>query len=415
MNKNRRIVITGMGLVSPLGMNVEAFWENAMRGQSAIQTLSRFDSRDFKYQFAAQMTEFNVDNYLPRRLSKKLDRFTQYALIASEQAIKDSHLNLDTVDKNRIGIYVGNMFGGWEFTDRELRNLYVEGAELINPYLATAWFPAAPQGEISILHGIKGHSKTIDSGRSSGLTSIGYAAEAIRAGRLDYAIAGGTEAMVTPFMMAACSVASLMSEDHYLSPDGNYQPFGSKRNGWVPGEGSAFVMLETLESALARNAVIYAELQGFGHTTEACNPNQLMQDGSGLDRAISLAMNQSRIHFSDIDLVLADGAGTHQADLQEAKTIHHYFSGHSNCYVTAPKSLYGDTFGANGAFDIIISALSIKNQHILPTMIVDGIDESCPIKLVSNQAIESEINHVLINNRGYGGIGTALIASKYSN
>lgn len=405
---NNKVVITGIGIISPLGIGIDAFWKNALKSQSVISKISRFDSSHYKYQYAGQILDFNPEFYLKKRLAKKLDPFTQYALIASQLALDDSGLDLNALDKTRIGVYVSNMFGGWDFTDRELRNLYKEGAGSINPFLATAWFPAAPQGEISIFHGLKGQSKTIDNGKVGGLTSIGYAARAIQTGRVDKVIAGGTEAMINPFMMTACASSSDSDESSQLSVSGNYQPFGLSSDGWVPGEGAAFVVLESFESAHKRNAIIYGEIKGLGHVNEAAPSHVFSLHSEGLCRSMEGALQNAEIDSSEIDLILADAAGTSINDYEESTAIKKLFK-RNIPLVTAPKSMYGHMCGAAGALDIAIAALSIKHQCAIPTMNVTEIDKKHDLNVITTAPHSMVLNTILINARAHGGVNASLV------
>lgn len=372
---NKRIVITGLGMLSPLGSNVEKFWNNASRGENAIAPSHKLKGSDFELYEVGEIQDFNLVDYFSPRKIKKLDKFTLYALIAVQEALQDSQLDLANINKENIGVYVGNRFGGWEFTERELRNLHCMGVQSINPHLATAWFPAAPQGEISIFHGFKGHSKTIDCDQASSLASIGYAAQAIQMGRLDYAIAGGTEAMLTPFMMTA-------RQNELVKKD--YQPFGKNGTGYVPAEGAGFVLLESLASAIARDAYVYGEIKGFSQT--GCPEETLLS-----------ALSEAQLDASQIDLILANGIGIQEKDFQEMQLFSRIFSPYKT-KITVPKSMFGHAQGASGAMEVIMASLSLKNQCILPTLNNSGFDNLLEFSVVTDKAVPSPINNILIHS-----------------
>lgn len=369
---NRRVVITGLGVVSPLGIGLDVFWNNALKGKSVIAPSEKLKNSFFEDYPVGGINDFDPLNYLSTRQIKKLDRFTQYALVATQEALDNSRLDLKNMNKERIGIYVGNQFGGWEFTERELRSLHCLGASLMNPYLATAWFPAAPQGEISIAHGFKGHSKTIDSGLTSGLVSIAQAAYAIQIGRLDYAVAGGAEAMLTPFMMTA---NELLKKE--------------QSNCMISAEGAGFVILESLESAINRKATIYGEIKGKNYFHQI------------IDDTIFEALKEANIIPSEIQCVIANNVEAYFDEGDEMCALANILntSSENQIYITTPKSMFGHMQGAAGAIDVIIAALSLKEQKILPTNNQDDFIHNFGFHLAVNQPVNTSIQNILIHNR----------------
>lgn len=407
----RRVVITGIGLVCPLGNGKQPAWNQFKNGKSGIRRITKFDTNGFKTHFAGEVMLESTD-YISPRLAKKMDPFSLYALVASDFALKDSKLDLERIDKERIGIYVGNVTGGWTYTEPQLRLLHTQGVRHVSPYLASAWFPAAPQGQTTIFYGFKGYSKTIDCGRASGLACIGYGARAIRSGKCDVLLAGGTEAIVTPFSITACDLESLTEPDHELAEDGCYRPFDQDRNGYVPGEGAVFLVLEELQHAMARDASIYCEITGFGNVNEPCQPRFLQRDiEKGLSRAMTAAIKEANTHPENVDLIMADALGTQWADYSESVAIRKTIS--PDVLVSAPKSMCGNLYGAAGALDTALAALSIKDGCIPPTINIQCPDPQCGLNIVQNEAIQAEPNQVLINGRGSGGVSASLVVNRF--
>jgi 3-oxoacyl-(acyl-carrier-protein) synthase len=407
----RRVVITGIGIVSPHGNGKQPAWKQFKNGQSAIRRITKFDTNGFKTHFAGEVNLESAD-YISPRLAKKMDPFSLYAMVACDFALKDSKLDLESIDKERIGICVGNVTGGWTYTEPQLRQLHTQGVRHVSPYLASAWFPAAPQGQTTIFYGFKGYSKTIDCGRASGLACIGYGARAIRSGKSDVLLAGGTEAIVTPFTITACDLEGITEPGNKLAEDGCYRPFDQNRNGCVPGEGAVFLILEERKHAMARNAGIYCEVTGFGNVNEPCRPRFLPRDPEkGLSRAMTAAMKEAKTYPENIDLIMADALGTQWADYSESvairKTINH------NVLVSAPKSMCGHLYGAAGALDTALAALSIRDECIPPTINVQRPDPQCGLNIVKNKARKARLNQVLINGRGSGGVSASLLLNKF--
>ncbi|MEH0020314.1 MAG: beta-ketoacyl-[acyl-carrier-protein] synthase family protein [Desulfobacter sp.] len=408
----RRAVITGLGILTPNGNGIDAAWDNLSGGNCAINRITKFDPEDVEGAYAGEV-DVNIMDYIPRRLARKMDPFSAYAIIACQSAMEDAGLELEGTNKDRLGVYVGNTFGGWTFTDPQLRLLHTKGVRGISPFLASAWFPAAPQGQVTIFFQLKGQSKTFDSGRASGLASIGYGARAIQTGRADLMLAGGTEALVTPYIIAACNLEGVADPGHGLAPDGAYKPFDTGRQGWVIGEGAVFLLLEELDHALDRNARIYGEITGLGNVTVPCQPRVLPANGEGgLTRSMTNALKDADLAPGDIDLIMADALGTVQGDLQEAGSINKVFG--STVPVTAPKSMSGNLCGAAGAYDTALAALSMQHNKALPTVNLDQQDPGCDIDIVAGAPRDISVRNVLVNGRGYGGISTSLVISAFN-
>ncbi len=410
---NREVVITGIGMIVPAGESNQEVWHMLWSKGSAIGKIRRFDSSSLQCQIAGEVKDFQPEKYMNKRLARKLDRFSQYSLAASKLAIEDAELDLSKVNRERFGAFVGNCFGGWEFTDRELRNLHVNGVREVSPFQATAWFPAAPQGQITINLDLHGYSKTVVCDRASGLASIGGAYEAIKAGHCDMVLAGGAEALVTPFIFTALGteniLAKVQSDD---TAEDAYRPFDKNRSGLVPGEGAVFLVLEEKAHALERGAHIYSEILGFALTNDACFPDPIPMQQDGLSRAMELAIDEAGIDESQVNFLFADAMGSRDGDWQETEAVHKVFSKPHKVKVTSPKPSVGHLYGAAGALDVALASLSIARQSLPPTRNSVSRDDGCELNIVEQGCYDKSLNYGLVNSRGTGGINASLLLGR---
>ena len=405
-----RVVITGLGVVAPNGIGKNAVWENSVAGKNCIRPMTRFDVQDWPVQVAGEISEFVETDFIPSRQAHKLDIFTKYALAASDLAIKDSALDWRQVNRERVGVFIGNCFGGWTFNDPQLRLLHTAGVEEFSPFVGTAWFPAAPQGEITIRHKLKGHSKTFDSGRASGLAAIGYGARAIVHGRAELVLAGGTEGLINPFTFAALCTEGIAEPRHRMAENGVYQPFDQQRSGWIPGEGAVLLVLEEYEHAKRREAKIYGEIKGFSEASGACHPRFLSGAEAGLEYTIAAALAEAKLDQRQVDLLIADGLGTELGDLWEYRAVKQSLDQvYSTVPVTVPKTMTGNLYGAAGALDAFWAAMSIEKQTVLPTLHYTQADPLIELNIVGETQSGVKINNVVINGRGNGGICASMV------
>ena len=401
----KEVAITGIGIVAPPGAGKEIFWKNIKEGKSFISPIARFDASAYPSQVAGQLEDLNSDHLSPRLL-KKIDKFSVMALIATDQALKDAFLDLTKEDPYNIGVFLGNTLGGWLYAETELRDLYVEGRDGVSPYLASAWFPAAPQGQVSIYYGIKGYSKTVVADKASALMSIGYAARVIRNEKLSFALAGGTEAPVTPYALLCCSTEGSLSK-------GPYRPFDKERDGFVVGEGAGIVVLEDMDSARKRGATIYGLITGFGASCDGAHRIMPDPNGQGLAKAIKIALDTAGYEPGDIDYICADGIATKSGDIGETRAIKEVFGGYAQKIpVSAPKSMFGHLLGASGAVDVVSALLAMQEGVIPPTINYQVEDPECDLDYVPNNSRPKEVNRALILSRGRGGINAALIIER---
>lgn len=400
----RRAVITGIGLITPAGRVKTEISDNLLAGTSFIKEIDRFDASAYASRHAGLVTGLEADTIFSKRLTKKLDRFSHFALIASDDAIKDAGLDLSTEDKNRIGISFGNAIGGWEFAERELRELHLHGLREVSPYQATAWFPAAPQGQVSIYYGLKGYSKTMISDIASSHLAIDCAARAIMMNRADVMLAGGTEAPISPYALLCCNASG------ETSTSGNYRPFDRSHDGYVIAEGAAVVIVEEYERARARGARIYAEIAGFGHTSDGLSFDQPDVTGAGLSRAMNMALAAAGVGSGEIDYIMPSGNGGAVYDKAEAAALCSVFGdGLNSTRIGVPKAAFGNLLGASGAVDAAIACLAIESGSASAHTGCMTPDDGAEAFKDSGVSINKSIKNVLINSVGRGGVNTCLV------
>ncbi len=408
----QQIAITGLGIVSPSGIDKRKFWSNVKSGHSAVETITRFDASKYPSHVAGHVHELDAYSSVSSRLLKKIDLFAHMALVASELAIHDAHLDLSRENLDRSGIFMGNAIGGWLYAETELRDMYIEGREGVSPFMASAWFPAAPQGQISIHYGIKGYSKTVVADRASSLMAIAYAARTLVRGKNDFILAGGMEAPVTPYALLCCNTSGVLTRRND-EPQKAYRPYDKNRDGFAIAEGAGILILEPLARAAGRGARIYANIIGFGTTTDGVDRIEPSADGLELARAIRLALKDASLEPSDIDYICLDGVATKRGDISETKAIKQVFDGRARTIpCSAPKSIFGNMLGASGALDVITTILAMRYNVIPPTINYENPDPECDLDYCPNKAREKEIKNALVINRGRGGINCALVLQK---
>jgi len=406
MNK---IAISGLGVVSPSGIDKRKFWANVKAGRSAIKKIDRFDASRYPSHVAGQVHELDAYSNVSSRLLKKIDLFSHMGLVASEMAIQDARLDLTKENLKRAGIFMGNALGGWLYAETELRDMYLEGREGVSPFMASAWFPAAPQGQVSIHYGIKGYSKTVVSDRASSLMAIAYAAKNLIRGKNDFILAGGMEAPVTPYALLCCNTSGVLTKRNE-EPQKAYRPFDKTRDGFAIGEGAGILILEPQERVKSRGVGVYANIIGYGTTTDGVDRIHPSSDAKELVRAIKMALEDAQIESSQIDYICADGAGTHLGDITETKAIKEIFNSRARKIpISAPKSMFGNLLGASGALDVITTVLAIEHNIIPPTINYEHPDPQCDLDYTPNQARKADIRVALSNSFGFGGTNACVI------
>ena len=406
-----KIAVTGIGIVTPSGIGKRQAWANIKSGRSFIKEITRFDASKYPAHIAGQIDDFEKYSHVSERLLKKIDAFSHMALIASEMALQDARIDIKNEDPNLVGIFLGNAIGGWLYAETELRDLYIEGREGVSPYMASAWFPAAPQGQVSIYYGIKGFSKTVVADRASSLMAIGYARKVLAKDKLNMILAGGMEAPVTPYALLCCNTYGALSKNN-AHPQEAYRPFDKKRDGFVIGEGAGIMVMESIERAKSRAVKPFALISGYGTTCDAVNRINPARDGKELGRAINMALADAGVTAERIDYISLDGAAVDIWDNSEIAAIKSVFGNRiKDIPVSCPKSMFGNLLGASGAVDLIITILAMEHSLVPPTM---NLDEPVlnGINYIGKEAKEYKINKALVISRGRGGINSALVVEK---
>jgi len=406
-----KIAVTGIGIVAPSGIGRRQFWANIKSGRSFVKKITRFDATKYPSHIAGQIDELNKYSNVSERLLKKMDTFSHMALIASELALQDAGIDIKKEDPNLVGIFLGNAIGGWLYAETELRDMYIEGREGVSPYMASAWFPAAPQGQVSIYYGIKGFSKTVVADRASSLEAIGYAKKTLSKNKLNLILAGGMEAPVTPYALLCCNTYGGLSEDN-AHPERAYRPFDQKKSGFVIAEGAGIMVMENEARAKARGVNIAAFVTGYGITCDGIDRINPDLSGAQLARAINLALADAKINKEEIDYISLDGMALDVWDKSEAAAIKSVFGNRAkDIPVSCPKSMFGNLLGASGVVDLIITILAMEHNLIPPTLNLNEPDPN-GLNYVALEARSAVINKALIISRGRGGINAVLVAER---
>jgi len=403
----RRVVVTGIGLINPLGIGREPFWGALTAGRVAIAPIERFDSDGLPVRVAAEVRDFRAADLVPRRLIAKSDRFAHHAMAAAELAFQDADLEMTSLDPFRVGISFGNNSGGWDICERGFEEYYRQGPSVVNAWQATAWFPTAPQGFVSIRYGIRGFSKSFAADRASGACGVLFGHRSIRWGHNDVVLTGGAEAPVTRLGMASHVTTGELS----LCPDPAraYLPFDAARSGLVLGEGSTVLVLESLEHARGRGARIYAEVLAVEQRTG--DPER----PDAMESALRAALRTSGTRPEDVDVVFAEGCGTPAGDRSEAQALRRVFGNEAPCPpVTAPRAAYGHLFGASFATELACGLLAMRCGVIPGTAGTTSIAPECEIPLVREPA-PAEVRRVVVNARSREGTNVALVAARWPN
>lgn len=411
----KRVVITGLGAVTPLGNNVEDFWQNSINGKSGADLIKHFDTEKFKVHFACEVKNFDPKVHLTHNEIKRSDLFTQYAMYSSAEAIQDSGLDFEKMDPFDTGVIWGTGQGGmWTFEHEVME--YAKGGEnpRFNPFFVPKFIANMASGMISMKFGLQGINYTTVSACATGNTAIMDAFNYIRLGKAKVIISGGSEAAITPASVGGFSIMKAMStrNDDFASAS---RPYDADRDGFVMGEGAGSLVLEEYEHAKARGAKIYAELVGAAMTADAYHMTAPHPEGAGAIKAMQLALEEAGVNAEDINYINPHATSTPLGDLIELNAITKVFKGSTNLDISATKSMTGHLLGAAGAAEAILSIKAIQNGIIPPTINMHNIDERIPrdINIVFNEAKEKEINYALSNAFGFGGHNATLIFKKF--
>jgi len=405
---NRRVVVTGLGLISPVGNDVNSSWNNIIQGQSGVKPITTFDVTNFETKFAATV-EIDVEAILDKKEVRRTDAFIQYGLIASKECLEDSQIDLDNTDLNRFGVSIGSGIGGLGTIEENKIKLFESGPKKISPFFVPGAIANMVSGYASLKYGLKGPNISIASACSSASHSIGYSFRSIAHGDADLILTGGAEMATTPLGLAGFNAAKALSTNNE-NPRGASRPWDRDRDGFVLGEGAGCLLLEEYEHAKTRGAKIYAEIIGFGMSADAHHITSPPEGGAGAALSMQNAISDAQINSSEIDYVNAHGTSTPAGDIAETEAIKTIFNDSTDdLIVSSTKSMTGHLLGAAGAIEAIFSILSINNNICPPTINLDNPDIGCDLNYSAHQASQKMVTHSLSNSFGFGGTNATLI------
>ena len=408
----RRVVITGLGAITPIGNNVEDFWKGIKDGRCGIDEIKGFDTTGFKVKLAGEVKGFNPEDYFEKRDAKRMDRFSHFAVVIAKEAWKDSGLDREKEDMTRVGVIVGSGIGGLGTIEKDNRSLVEKGPDRVSPMYIPMSIGNMATGNITIALGAKGESISMVTACASGTHCIGESFRMIKHGYQDIIVAGGTEASVTPSGIAGFSNIKALTQ----TTDKNRAsiPFDKERSGFVMGEGAGIVILEELEHAKARGAKIYAEIVGYGATSDAYHITSPAPGGEGGARAMRIAMDEAGIKPEKITYINAHGTSTHLNDSGETKAVKMAFGESSKTVmISSTKGNTGHLLGAAGGVEAVVCAKAIQDSFVPPTINYKVPDEECDLDIVPNKGRNIEVNYAMSNSLGFGGHNSSIILKKY--
>ena len=409
--ENRRVVITGIGAVTPLGNNIETTWEAVKSGKSGVGPLTRLDADLYSAKIAAEVNDFSIEDYIEKKDARKMDRFTHYALAASIMAMKDADIELDDKTALRTGVWIGSGIGGMETIESQMNVLNTRGVRRISPFLIPMIIPDMASGQVSIYFGAKAINSCSVTACASGTNSIGDAFKVIQRGDADVMISGGAEAPITQLSVAGFTANTALT----TNPDAATasRPFDKNRDGFVIGEGAGIVILEEYEHAKARGAKIYAEVVGYGSTGDAHHITAPAEGGEGAARAMAQALADAGVETTEIGYINAHGTSTPYNDLYETMAVKTVFGEHAyKLGMSSTKSMTGHLLGAAGGIEAIFTALALQEGIMPPTTNYETPDEECDLDYVPNSARKADLKFAMSNSLGFGGHNASLVFKK---
>ena len=408
-----RVLVTGMGIISPVGNTIDEFWQAIISGKSGIDYIKSFDTANFETKFAAEIKDLDVNDYLDRKEARRMDKFCQYAVIASQCALDDSGLKLDQENKERIGVIVGSGIGGMDTFEKEYRHYFDKGPRKISPFFIPMMIPDIAPGHISIRFGLKGPNYSTISACASSSNAIGAAFRSIQYGEVDVMITGGSEATVTPMGVGGFNAMKALSTRNH-EPQKASRPFDAERDGFVIGEGGGILVLESEAHALNRGAKIYGEIVGAGFTADAYHITAPATDGDGARRAMGAALNDAGLSIEDVDYINAHGTSTPYNDKIETLAIKNLFGERAyKIPISSTKSMIGHLLGASGSLELIATLLTVRANKIHPTINYEVLDMECDLNYTPNKAIDKTVDIAISNSFGFGGHNVCLVVKKY--
>ncbi len=408
-----RVVITGIGAITPIGNNAKDFWNGIKEGKCGVNEIAAFDTADYKAKLAAEVKGFKVEDYIDKREARRMDKYCQFAMVAADEAVKDAEINMEEVDSERFGVMVGSGIGGIATIEEQHKKLMEKGPKRISPFFIPMIISNMAAGNIAIKFGAKGICTTVVTACATGTHSVGEAFHNIRNGMSDVIIAGGSESSITPLSVAGFDALTALSTS--TDPKRASIPFDKERDGFVMGEGAGILVLESLEHALKRNAKIYAEIVGYGATCDAYHITSPAPEGEGAARAIKLAIKDADIKEEEISYINAHGTSTPYNDKFETAAIKGVFG--EKAYeipISSTKSMTGHLLGAAGAIEAIICAKALEEGFVPPTVGLNEKDEECDLDYVPNVGREQELKYVLSNSLGFGGHNAVIVLKKWN-
>lgn len=409
----RRVVVTGMGAVTPIGNTVEEFWSSVRQGKVGIGEITRFDTTDYKVKLAAQVKDFEADKRMDFKAAKRMEPFSRYAVAAAKEALQDSGIDMEQEDRFRAGVIVGSGIGSLSSVETEYAKILQGKADRVNPLMVPRMISNMAAGNISIQLGLRGKCTNVVTACASGTHCIGDALRAIQYDDADIMFAGGAESCICPTGVAGFHALTALSTE--TDPLRASIPFDKDRKGFVLGEGAGVVVLEELEHAKRRGACIYAEVVGYGATGDAYHITSPCEDGSGAAKAMELAMHEGGIAPSQVDYINAHGTGTHHNDLFETRAIRAAFQQDADkVIINSTKSMIGHLLGAAGGVEFIVCVKAIEDGFVHQTMGTKVVDEACDLNYTVGAPVEKKLNYVLTNSLGFGGHNATLLIKAYN-
>ena len=408
----KRVVITGMGAITPIGLNVEEFWNSVKEGKTGFDKITHFDATDYKAHLAAEVKGFVAKDFMDFKSARRMALFSQFAVAAAKEAIEQSGFDIEKEDPFRVGCSVGSGIGSLQLAEEAHSKILDKGPGRLNPLVVPMMISNMAAGNVSIQFGLKGKNINVVTACATGTNSIGEAYRTIQFGEADIMVAGGTEAAITPVGVGGFAALTALSTSE--DPKRCSIPFDKERNGFVMGEGAGVVVLEELEHAKKRGATILAELVGYGTTGDAYHITSPAEDGSGAARAMENAMKEAQVNPEDVYYINAHGTSTHHNDLFETRAIEKVFGEHAKeMKINSTKSMIGHLLGAAGAVEFITCVKTIQDGFVHQTVGYQVPDEECTLDYVTEGPVEMDVTYALTNSLGFGGHNATLLVKKY--
>lgn len=410
----KRVVITGLGCITPLGNDVPTFWNNIRAGKSGVGYITHFDTTDFKCKIAAEVKDFDGAALFGRREARRMDRFAQFAVAASMQAVEDAGLEINDSNRDRIGVVIGSAIGGLGTVFEQMQVFRERGPSRVSPFLVPMMLPDIGAAMVAIHHGMRGPNMAVVTACATGTNAIGEATMVIHRGQADVILAGGTEAVIIPIAIAGLTVMTALSKRND-EPERASRPFDLHRDGFVLGEGAAVLVLESLEHAQARGAQILAEVSGYGSTNDAYHISAPAVNGAGAALCMRAALDDAQMDITDIQYINAHGTSTHLNDKSETTAIKTVFGELAySIPVSSTKSMIGHLLGASGALESLICVKTLQAEILPPTINYETPDPECDLDYVPNTFRPAKVTNVMSNSFGFGGHNATIILSRYA-